>query len=224
MTQTGNQTNQSDLWIDVGEITPQFTGWEKVGVSHKVISGLYRLIYFCPNYTLIDSWGLLRVFHVLNNEKIVSPCRRIYPKPERYKLHFNIPESFRLAGVTNQTFEVKRILNKWQYLADAQGWSVKIQQLNIEGDIDTTSFYIILENVSYARDPDNLDFYISSFVERVNHKGRDLLEYRVGRFYTVETDEVFSDGFIEKKPYELKVTFTSRDPIQPGQLKVEISY
>lgn len=224
MVQTGDETDQSSLWIDVGEIAPQFSGWEKIGVSHKVISGLYRLIYFCPNYTLIDSWGLLRVFHVLNGEKIVSPCRKIYPKPERYKLHFTIPESFKLAGVTEQCFEIKRILNRWQYLVDAQGWSIKIQQLNVEGELSNTSFYIILENVSYARDPENQDFYISTFTERVNHRGRDLREYNVGRFYVNETGDLYSDGFIEKKPYELQVTFTARQPVQPAYLKVEISY
>lgn len=225
MVQTGgNNTDQSNLWVDVGELEPQFTTWQKVGILHEVISGIYRLIYTCPNFTLVDSYGLLRVFHVVGGDKVVSPCRRIYPKPERYQVKYYLPDAYKLAGVENQCFELKRILDRWQYRADAQPWSIKIQQLNVQGELSKTSFYLVLENLSIATDPTNNDFYISTFIERVSHKGRDLREYNVGRFYVISTGEVYSDGFIEKQPYELRVTFTSRAPIQPGQLKVEISY
>lgn len=216
-------TDPFGRWSLLGSCNPDYYKWVNFGIKHQVNSGTYKLIFQCSDFNFLNSFAWMRSVYEISGEIIVSPSIRVYPKPQHLKLEFPLPKNLVAVGVDSQYFELKKVFKRYKNIDKL--WSVELQELILDNAPESdNAFFLTLENVSYARDPQYPNFYISTFTERVRDKGKDIRNYEVGRFYTVETDEIFSDPQVIRNPYELVCIFTQRRPIQPGELKVRVIY
>ncbi len=142
-----------------------------------------------------------------NGNSEITQIRRLYPKPELDVIRFDNPLSvgeWRVA-VRGQL----RYLTKISWIAHIEETGGNVAQNN--------TFFIVLDEVSYSRDPENSDLWVSTFREFIPYE-----VFEVGRFYEVETNEVVSDPFVDTKPSEITAIFIGKTPINPGQIKVKI--
>lgn len=208
-------------WEKVGETISPYDQWQRFGEIHPVISGQYRVKFSSANINLVRSFAWIRTVYL---GSLVSPARRIYPKPEPMRLAFPIPNEYLSVGIKTQQFEILKKFRRYQSRDSV--WGLSIEQLiteNLDSENTTT---VILSNPSYTRDPMRGELWISNFSEEVRDKrGLLLATFEVGRFYQVSDNQVVSDPVIlESSNGRLSVAFTSPELIQPDSVYVRIIY
>lgn len=211
-------------WLQVGTAQPDHYKWLPIGDYHEVTSGTYRLTFECSDYLKLNSFAWLRTMHRKENEVIVSPSIRVYPKPQHLRIEFPMPDTLKLIGVSTQALEIMKVFKRRHGLARYDKvWTVKAEQLRLENQQATkNTFFLVLENVRYTQDPLNPGFYLSVFEEPLAFE-----QYEIGRFYRVADETIYADPLIDKQPYLLRCVFTSNSQdtlVQPGTLKVRIIY
>jgi len=208
-------------WEKVGEVISPYDQWYRFGEVHPVVSGQYRLKFSSSNISKVRSFAWLRTVY---GGDLVSPARRIYPKPESMRLYFPIADEYLSVGVKTQQFEILKKFRRYQSRDTV--WGLSIEQLIIESKETENTTTLILNNPSYTRDPIKGDLWISNFSEEVRDKRGLLLDtFEVGRFYLVSNNEVVSDPvIIESTNGRLTVAFTSPELIQPDSIYVRIIY
>ncbi len=204
-------------WIQIGSCTPEFDEWVYVGSEHKVTSGNYRLKFTSNNFKAIKSFAWIRAIYNPNNDLIVSPARRVYPKPEPMHLEFPLPINLVNANLSNQQFQIKKIL-KWRYSTDWL-WRISLEQLVLDTQNDTrNTFMLDLDNPTYSKDPERSELWVTTFNQPVPYSS-----YEVGRYYD-QRNQVISDPITDAQPYKLIAIFTADQPIPPDLYKVRIVY
>ncbi len=188
-----------------------------MGNEHKVTSGNYRLKFTSNNFKAIKSFAWIRTIYNPNNDLIVSPARRVYPKPEPMNLEFPLPINLVNANLSNQQFQIKKIL-RWRYSTDWL-WAISLEQLALDIQNDTkNTFMLELDNPTYSKDPERSELWVTTFSQPVPYSS-----YEVGRYYD-QRNQVISDPITDAQPYKLVSIFTADQPIPPDAYKVRIVY
>ena len=210
--------------LEVG--ADKFRKWNRLGGFHKVTSGTYRFSFSSPDFSLINSYAWIRSVHKMpdSNNELVSYARRIYPKPEKLRAEFWIPENLASVGVVEQCLEFKPIFKR--YRTTTKIWSLSVEQLILTEKQTDNTVVLVLDNPRYAKDPLRTDLWVSTFTQEVTDKrGLILPSFEVGRFYRVEDNSVFSDPVIlESTNGRLTVAFTAEEIIQSETIYARIIY
>lgn len=209
-------------WEKVGQAISPYDQWHRFGEIHPVSSGQYRLNFSSERLDLVRSFAWIRTIY---SGTLVSPARKIYPKPEPMRLYFPIPDEYLSIGVNTQQFEILKKFRRYQsrdYI-----WGLSVEQLIVTQDKNSqNTTTVVLSNPSYTRDTTVDSLWISSFNEEVRGKNGLLLpNFEVGRFFQISDNTPISDPVIvEASNGRLTVAFTSPELIQPGILYVRIIY
>lgn len=122
-------------WISIGNVNP---GDDWGFFPGDVIGGeTFRLTYTLDwqDWESVKGWrsfGLMRFYYVLPNEQVmVSPATKIYPKPERELREFRVPKDLPEEQTVVRTLAVKRIVYKKPYPENliALPWSIEAEYL-----------------------------------------------------------------------------------------------
>jgi hypothetical protein len=203
-------------WLIVGEAQLDYYKWVKVGDSHDVTSGTYRLTFQCSDFSLLNSFAWIRAVHAIDDNEIVSPASRIYPKRESLRIELPIPHNFQALQIKQQRIEVMKVWRKWKNTDKL--WTLKIEELVMKDEAPSQNTFLLeLDNPSYSRDPERSELWVSTFNQDVPY-GR----YEVGRYYDAATNQVISDPITDAQPYKLIAIFTADRPIPPNEYKVRI--
>lgn len=214
-------TDAIGTWEKLGQTISPYDQWQRFGEVHLVGSGQYRLTFSSEKIHEVRSFAWLRTVY---NGSLVSPARRIYPKPELMRLAFPIPDEYLSVGVKTQQFEILKKFRRYQ--SRDQVWGLAIEQLVIKSRESENTTTVILSNPTYTRDPLRTDLWVSYFTEEVRDKRGILLNnFEVGRFYQISDNAPASEPVIlESSQGRLTVAFTSPDLIQPGSTYVRVIY
>lgn len=204
----------------------RFHLWNKLGDYHLVSSGTYRFSFSSPDFAQVGSLAWIRAVHTMPNSsnEIVGPARRIYPKPEKIRYEFPIPENLNAIGINKQRLEFKPIFHR--YRTSTKIWTIQCEQLIAKSRDSEATTTVVLSNPSYTRDETVNGLWISTFIEEVRDKRGILLSnFEVGRFFQILDNLPISDPVIlEAANGKLTVAFTSPALIQPDTLYVRIIY
>lgn len=214
-------TDALGTWEKVGQTISPYDQWQRFGEIHVVSSGQYRLMFTSERIDQVRSFAWLRTVY---SGSLVSPARRIYPKPEPMRLAFPIPGEYLSVGIKTQQFEMLKKFRRYQ--SRDQVWGLAIEQLIVKTQESENTTTVLLSNPSYTRDPLRSDLWVSSFTEEVRDKrGILLLNFEVGRFYRATDNAVESDPVIlESSNGRLTVAFTSPELIQAESIYVRVIY
>lgn len=214
-------TDSIGTWEKIGQTISPYDQWQRFGEIHTVSSGQYKLIFTSNKIDQVRSFAWLRTVY---NGSLVSPARRIYPKPEPMRLSFPIPDEYLSIGVSSQQFEILKKFRRYQ--SRDQIWGLEIEQLVVETQDTQNTTIVVLSSPSYTRDTTVSGLWISNFSEEVRGKNGLLLQaFEVGRFFQISDNTPISDPVIlEASNGRLTVAFTDPDLIQPDTLYVRIIY
>lgn len=215
---TSTIQDEYGTWLIVGEAQPDYYKWIKVGGFHDVTSGTYRIHFQCSDFSLLNSFAWIRAVHSIDENEIVSPAFRIYPKKEQLRIELPIPHNFQALQIKQQRIEVMKVWKRWKNTDKL--WTLKLEEL-VMGDESPSqnTFLLELDNPSYTRDPERSELWVTTFIQDVPY-GR----YEVGRYYNLATNQVISDPITDAQPYKLTAIFTAARPILPNEYKVRIVY
>ena len=204
-------------WYQLGFIKPMnYNQWYELTPEHDVHSGRYRLTFTSDRFAQVRSYSWVRSVYVKDGVEIYSQSRRVYPHPLSLDIAMPIPADYRAQGVERQRLQLKKLLHprrSTDYI-----WSVRIEELYVELGASDNTFFITLTNiVSSRRNLDDPELWDTVFEEETGYSA-----YEVGRFYTADASNVLSDPVVETYPNRLVSKFTSRQPIQPGTIKVRL--
>lgn len=222
-------TDEFGQWLLVSspvEVLTNYKKWVALGNYHIVSSGTYRFTFLSPDFLRVNSYAWIRSVHRMPNStnEIVSPARRLYPKPEKFRMEFPIPANLISIGVQEQRLEFKPLFKR--YRNTSKLWSVQCEQLVFVQKQSDNTTTLRLSTVTYSRDPIKPDLWISSFTEEVRDKRGIILEnFEIGRFYLVSDNSPVSDPVVlESSNGILTVAFTSPEVIQPDTVYVRVIY
>ena len=223
-------TDEFGQWLliasSIAVTADSFWKWNALGGYHQVTSGTYRFTFTSPDFSLVGSYAWIRAVHRMPNSsnEIVSTARRLYPKPEKIRYEFWVPENLAGIGLTEQRLEFKPLFRR--YRTSSKVWSVQCEQLILTQKNTENTVTLSLDNPSYTKDPVRGDLWVTTFSQTVTDKrGLILPTFEVGRFYQTSDNAPVSDPVIlQSSNGKLIVAFTSPEIIQPDTLYVRIIY